>query len=283
MKPYASYKGNNLVDIIPRAIAFVTEGANKKRFFLFKTKNTQGENAMDKTLAISLIKGGKLSTDQVTAIVAAVNEDDRAEVLAIAKGGDPEGATMATFMKEFLPSLIKTEVKRALKKAGAPMAEDTGKSGVSGEESGNSQSCMKEILAKLDDILENEESKDEDLQKALADEEKSSTVPNYADLKKKWEDGTLDDAESKEYMKAKTAMRKKARQTLKSRRLKAEKDAIAELTSEEGKKNQDGNMGSSGFDKNIKKIFADDREITDPEEITKLMELAKSGVENGSL
>lgn len=243
---------------------------------------------MEKSLAISLVKSGNLSKEQVKAIVNAVDEEDRADVLACVKGNDPEGATMNTFLKEFLPAIVKASVKEALATAGqsgaAGASGASGDSGTSGASGDGDETCMKEILSKLDDILDNEESKDENLQKLVKEEEgKLPEVPDYAGLKKKWEDGTLDDAEAKEYMKIKTGVRKRARAALKAGKLKAEKEAINELTDPESKANQNGNMGSSGFDKNVKKIFEDDREIEDPEEISKLMAIATEAVENGTL
>jgi hypothetical protein len=273
-KPYAGYKGNNLVDIVPRAIAFVTEGANKRRFFLFKHK-PQGDNLMDKKVAISLIKSGNLTPDQVEAIVGAVAEEDRAEVLAVAKNKDPEGSAFQSFVKEFLPSMVKEAVKEAMKK------EDPAAAGANAEEAGE-EGLLKEILSKLDQLLSKEESEDEDLEKCV-EEEEGKADDKYKALKKKWDEGTLDDAESKEYMKLKTEMRKRARDAMKTRKLKAEKEAIAELTDSERKQNQEGNLGAEGFSKSAKDIFSEDREITDPEEITKLMTIAQEAVEAGVL
>jgi len=80
MKPYAGYKGNNLTDIVPVAIAFVNEGANKKKFFLFKRK----DGKMDKQKAIDLIKSGKLDNGEIDAIVSSVPEEDQADVKKVA-------------------------------------------------------------------------------------------------------------------------------------------------------------------------------------------------------
>lgn len=79
MKPYPNYKGNNLTDIIPRKIALVTEGANKKRFCLFKLKH-EGESFMKKETALTLIKGGKLSEDEMKVVLGEVAEADKVEV-----------------------------------------------------------------------------------------------------------------------------------------------------------------------------------------------------------
>jgi hypothetical protein len=79
MKPYPNYKGNNLTDIVPRKIALVTEGANKKRFCLFKLKQ-EGDVFMKKETALLLIKSGNLSTDECKLILAEVAEADKVEV-----------------------------------------------------------------------------------------------------------------------------------------------------------------------------------------------------------
>lgn len=79
MKPYPNYKGNNLTDIIPRKIAFVTEGANKKKFCLFKLKQ-EGDGSMNKEAALALIKSGKLSEDEQKLVLENVAAGDKAEV-----------------------------------------------------------------------------------------------------------------------------------------------------------------------------------------------------------
>jgi hypothetical protein len=283
-KPYAGYKGNNLVGIVPRAIAFVTEGANKKRFFLFKTNHAEGADAMKKSLAISLIKSGNLSPEQVKEIVAAVAPEERDEVLAVAKGNDPEGAAFNAAISNMIPSIVK-EVARQLKKQdGAPEGDDKGEDGEEDEDESEGGE-LKEILEKLDAILDAEEAKDPDLQKAIEAEEKNPEVKEYAELRRGYEEGKLNEEQTKAYMKAKAAIRKRARATLKTVKLKAEKDAIRELTDPEAKANQDGDMGADGFDKagKIKKIFEDDREVTDPKEIEQLMNLAQEAVEDGTL
>ena len=266
---------------------------------------------MDKSLAISLIKAGNLNPGQIQAIVNSVDYADRAEVLACVKGGDAEGAALGAILQQILPGIVKAAVKSEIKKAGFPpkkkpagasggSSSSDGTSGASSSSEGTSGASssdgtsgassseasevsgkgLKAMLNKLDDILDHQESPDPELQKVM--KEAGACVPNYADLQKKWEDGTLDDAELKQYMKLKTSVRKKARATLKSKRLKEEKEAINELSASQAKDNQDGNMGESGFDK-VKKMFETDREITDPEEITKLMAIAQNGVDAGVL
>jgi hypothetical protein len=80
MKPYPNYKGNKLTNINPTAIALVTEGANRKKFCLFKIKlNTEG-SPMKKELALALIKSGNLSEDEQKLVLADVAEADKAEV-----------------------------------------------------------------------------------------------------------------------------------------------------------------------------------------------------------
>ena len=306
MKPYAGYKGNNLVNIVARAVAFVPEGANKKKFFLFKSNNNeQGVNAMEKSLAISLIKAGNLNENQVQSIVNAVDYSDRAEVLAVAKGGDPENNAMGNIMAQFMPEMIRKEMKRQFKKmglkkglSGASKGSMDGSSGASGssDASGSSGASgasekgghLKEILNKLDDLLDNEEQKDPELQKAMKAAAEGCGVANYADLQKKWEEGTLDDSESKEYMKAKTSIRKKARAAVKADRIKAEKEAIEALSGKSQQANQEGNAGASLFDKEdaekIKKIFAaGNNNIADPVELEKRMSILKAAVAQGIL
>lgn len=85
MKPYPNYKGNNLTDIIPRKIAFVTEGANKKRFCLFKLKTNEGV-IMKKETALALVKAGTLSDSELKLVLTDVADADRAEVQSAIDG-----------------------------------------------------------------------------------------------------------------------------------------------------------------------------------------------------
>jgi hypothetical protein len=79
MKPYPNYKGNNLTEIVPRKIAFVTEGANRKKFFLFKLKQ-EGDAGMKLTTALALIKSGNLSEDEMKLVLGEVAEADKVDV-----------------------------------------------------------------------------------------------------------------------------------------------------------------------------------------------------------
>jgi len=79
MKPYPNYKGNKLRDITPTTIALVTEGANRKKFVLFKTKNQEG-NLMKKETALALVKAGTLSESELKLVLADVADADRVEV-----------------------------------------------------------------------------------------------------------------------------------------------------------------------------------------------------------
>jgi len=83
MKPYPNYKGNKLKDINPTAIALVTEGANRKKFCLFKLKQGEVSN-MKKETALALIKSGKLSDDEVKLIIDSLAAADQAEVKKVA-------------------------------------------------------------------------------------------------------------------------------------------------------------------------------------------------------
>jgi len=79
MKPYPNYKGNKLRDITPTTIALVTEGANRRKFVLFKTKNQEG-NPMKKETALALVKAGMLSESELKLVLADVADADRVEV-----------------------------------------------------------------------------------------------------------------------------------------------------------------------------------------------------------
>lgn len=79
MKPYPNYKGNKLKNIIPTAIALVTEGANRKKFSLFKL-NKEGVIFMKKETALALVKAGTLSEDELKLVLADVADADKAEV-----------------------------------------------------------------------------------------------------------------------------------------------------------------------------------------------------------
>src|SRR5512133_1777781 len=79
MKPYPNYKGHKLKDINPTAIALVTEGANRKKFFLSKLKQ-EGVPFMKKETALALVKSGKLTDAEVSLVISEVAETERAEV-----------------------------------------------------------------------------------------------------------------------------------------------------------------------------------------------------------
>jgi hypothetical protein len=78
MKPYPNYKGNKLKNIVPTAIALVTEGANRKKFSLFKL-NKEG-SFMKKETALALVKSGNLTDEEIKLVLADVAEADRQEV-----------------------------------------------------------------------------------------------------------------------------------------------------------------------------------------------------------
>ncbi len=79
MKPYPNYKGHKLRDINPTAIALVTEGANRKKFFLSKLKQ-EGVSFMKKETALALVKTGELTDSQFALVVADVDAADKVEV-----------------------------------------------------------------------------------------------------------------------------------------------------------------------------------------------------------
>jgi hypothetical protein len=82
MKPYANYKGNNLTEIVPRKIALVTEGANKKKFCLFKLKE-KGNPTMEKTELDTIVS-------EVVKAIQPMLTDLTAKTEAIAKMVTPE-------------------------------------------------------------------------------------------------------------------------------------------------------------------------------------------------
>lgn len=170
MKPFADYPGYNLEDIDPSAIAFVNEGANKKKFFLFKEKKG---SSMEKNMAINLIKSGKLSNEEVDALVASVAENDQAEVKKVAddikKSSGNEKAIEALIekvgnklSKDTMTKL--NEISAALKGVLSKMEELAGK-------------------PKEEEVDENgvKKNKDKDLDKELSDDEVNALIKSEFD------------------------------------------------------------------------------------------------------
>lgn len=110
MKPYKDYKGYQLKDIIPTAIALVTKGANNKRFCLFKLNLNKGDVSMKKETALTLVKAGKLSDDEVKLIVESVAEADRAEVQ---KAADELKKSAPTIDVDSLATSIAEKINKA--------------------------------------------------------------------------------------------------------------------------------------------------------------------------
>lgn len=114
MKPYPNYKGNNLTDIVPRKIALVTEGANKKHFFLFKLKQ-EGVFFMKKETALALVKAGTLSEDELKLVLADVADADRAEVQKAIDGmkkAADDGIDMERLALSIADKIVKSQEKQ---------------------------------------------------------------------------------------------------------------------------------------------------------------------------
>lgn len=174
--PYKGYKGNFLTDILPTAIAFVNEGANKKSFFLFKRKDGQ---RMDKDHAIKLIKTGKLDNDEIDAMVSAVSEGDQAEVKKVAD----EMKKKSTDNQE-----VTKMVEVIVEKVGSKLSKDTITK--LNEISGS----LKGIAAKLEGMtqkdVKTEKKGDEkaDPEEELSDEQVASEIEKAMEVEPKKEE-----------------------------------------------------------------------------------------------
>jgi hypothetical protein len=119
MKPYESYEGNNLKNLIPREIAIVPAGANKKKIFLCKFDDNpkQGTQKMKKETALKLIKAGGLSDAEVAEILASCADADKVEVQkAIDAAKAPASAPGVITLDEKTMDVLVEKVGKALRK-----------------------------------------------------------------------------------------------------------------------------------------------------------------------
>jgi hypothetical protein len=104
------YEMPKLKSMKVKAVALVDKGANRRDFFLIKS--FKGGNVVKKELAIEILKSAKdLSQENVDALVALVPENDRAEVLTLAKAADGLDVSEDIEIEQLLEKVSKTFAK----------------------------------------------------------------------------------------------------------------------------------------------------------------------------